>query len=316
MIQPQHTPTHGPPPRQAAISQDHRQEALRRISATPTDREIPDGVDERVIGDVAQRYRALREVERKLDAIMMNKRLAAKDSGQRYERRLRVMRVWISSTSPEKEQSDTRMEEAFDFGEDAGGGAYKLKIEGRLLPDPDDEDDDDVVDEAKPSDGENMDVDQPEKSAEAKAPSKPYFERHKLSHYFKQITITFDPSPHALPNAAPPAAPIEWKKPEVNAAGTHPPGDEANFDCLTIERKCDEAVQNITITMHRAEPGRRVRGKLSEPLAKILDREYEDLSSAMMGLHSYVRLNGLEVEGHPQHFRCDEALKAVSLLQI
>jgi hypothetical protein len=31
-----------------------------------------------------------------------------------------------------------------------------------------------------------------------------------------------------------------------------------------------------------------------------------------MGLHSYVRLNGLEVEGHPQHFRCDDALKAVS----
>jgi SWI/SNF-related matrix-associated actin-dependent regulator of chromatin subfamily D len=297
------------------MNQDHRQEILRRISTAPTDREIPDGVDDLVIGDVAQRYRALRDVERKLDAVMMNKRLAAKDSGQRYERRSRVMRLWVSSTSPEKEQSDTRMDEAFDFGEDAGGGTYKMRIEGRLLPDPDDVDDDDDedddLDQAKLGDGTTMDLDRPNKSAAKPAASKPYFERHKLSHYFKQITISFDPSPHALPNAAPPPASIEWKKPELLANGQHPTSPDANFDALEFERKCDEAMQNVTITLHRSEPGRRVRGKLSEPLAKLLDREYEDFSGAMMGLHSYVRLNGLEQEGHPQHFRCDDALKAV-----
>src|ERR1700753_1339087 len=97
-----HPPGHVPPARQQQEDQQ-RQMHLRRLAQHPTDREIPDGVDDMVVGDVVQRYKALRDVERKLDAVLINKRLAAKDSGQRYERRLRTMRVWISSTSAEKE---------------------------------------------------------------------------------------------------------------------------------------------------------------------------------------------------------------------
>jgi SWI/SNF-related matrix-associated actin-dependent regulator of chromatin subfamily D len=291
---------------------DNRQESFRRSSTVPTDREIPDGVENMVIGDVAQRYKSLRDVERRLDAVMINKRLAARDSGQRYERRLRTMRIWISAKSVEKDGSDTRMDDTFDFGEDLGGGHYKMRIEGRLLPDQDgDDDDDDDLDEVEPGKGTIMDIDKPDApSTDAKPSTTKTNDSPRLSHFFKQITIAFQPSRHALPNSTA-APPVEWKRPEPPPNNSRPLNPEANFDALEFERKVDEPVQKVVVTMHRAEPTGRVRGKLSEPLSRLLDREYEDSSGAMMGLYNYVRAKGLEEEGHPHRFRCDDALRTV-----
>jgi SWI/SNF-related matrix-associated actin-dependent regulator of chromatin subfamily D len=80
---------------------------------------------------------------------------------------------------------------------------------------------------------------------------------------------------------------------------------------LNISRKSDEPVLSGTVTLHRAEPPGRVRGKLSPPLARLLDKEFEDQSGAMMGLYNYVRLRGLEEEGNPQKFRCDDMLRPI-----
>jgi SWI/SNF-related matrix-associated actin-dependent regulator of chromatin subfamily D len=310
----QYPPGHAPPPRPQEDAQ--RQYQLRRIAHVPTDRAIPDGVNSMVLGEVVQRYNSLRDVERKLDATLISKRFAAKDTGSRYERRLRTMRVWISCTSLEQDNGDTRMEDTFEFGDDASGGSYKLRIEGRLLPSDDGVDDDDDLDEVKLGEGTTMDLDKPEGSNGATSkPSqeKPYFERQKFSHYFQTITVSFNPPPHALPNATTPPA-IQWKKPLPTQNGQHPTTADANFDALELERKLEEGVQSVTVSMERADPNGRVRGKLSPALARVLDREYEDQSGAMMGLYNYVRLNGLEQEGQPQYFRCDDALKAVRWL--
>lgn len=52
-------------------------------SRKPTDRNVPEGAEECVIGDGVQRYRELRELERRLDATMMRKRLDLQDSVSR-----------------------------------------------------------------------------------------------------------------------------------------------------------------------------------------------------------------------------------------
>ncbi len=58
-------------------------------SRKPTDRNIPEGVEICVIGDGVQRYRELRELERRLDSAMMRKRLDIQDSVNRS------VKVWL-----------------------------------------------------------------------------------------------------------------------------------------------------------------------------------------------------------------------------
>src|SRR5215470_15233923 len=58
---------------QAAAAQER--ELAKRRSRKPTDKNIPDGVEDVIVGDGVKRYRELRDVERKLDAAMMRKRL-------------------------------------------------------------------------------------------------------------------------------------------------------------------------------------------------------------------------------------------------
>jgi SWI/SNF-related matrix-associated actin-dependent regulator of chromatin subfamily D len=55
-------------------------EMAKRRSRKPTDKNLPDGVDNCIVGDVAQRYRELREFERRLDATMTRKRLDIVDA--------------------------------------------------------------------------------------------------------------------------------------------------------------------------------------------------------------------------------------------
>jgi SWI/SNF-related matrix-associated actin-dependent regulator of chromatin subfamily D len=76
---------------QAAQSQASERAKLR--SRKPTDKNIPEGVEECIIGDGVQRYRDLRELERRLDATMTRKRLDLQDSVNRNVkvRRLRTL---------------------------------------------------------------------------------------------------------------------------------------------------------------------------------------------------------------------------------
>lgn len=52
-------------------------------SKKPTDKSIPEGVENCIIGDGVQKYRELRDIERRLDATMMRKRLDIQDAVNR-----------------------------------------------------------------------------------------------------------------------------------------------------------------------------------------------------------------------------------------
>jgi SWI/SNF-related matrix-associated actin-dependent regulator of chromatin subfamily D len=73
-------------------SQRKASEDAKRRSRKPTDKNIPEGVEECVIGDGVHRYRQMREVEARLDAAMMRKRLDIQDS------RNRNLKVHLTST--------------------------------------------------------------------------------------------------------------------------------------------------------------------------------------------------------------------------
>lgn len=70
-------------PAQMAQQQQHASlqfEMAKRRSRKPTDKNLPDGIDDYIIGDVAQTYRELRDFERRLDATMTRKRLDIVDA--------------------------------------------------------------------------------------------------------------------------------------------------------------------------------------------------------------------------------------------
>ena len=57
-------------------AQAHAHELAKRRSRKPTDKNIPEGVEDSIVDEHAvQRYTALRDIERKLDATTTRKRL-------------------------------------------------------------------------------------------------------------------------------------------------------------------------------------------------------------------------------------------------
>lgn len=74
---------------QAQIAQQQQAQAAaselaKRRSRKPTDKNLPDGVEDCIIDPaVAQRYRDLKEMERRLDATITRKRLDVVDAASR-----------------------------------------------------------------------------------------------------------------------------------------------------------------------------------------------------------------------------------------
>ena len=296
----------------AQLQQQHAAEAQKRDlgkrqAKKPTDKNLPDGIDSIIIGDGVDRYRALREVERRLDAVMMRKRLDIQDSVNRNVQKQRTLRIWVSNTVENQPWQQTGMSaDAFDFQAD-NAATYRVKVEGRLLPDDEDLDDPDVNKENEgEKDAEAMDHDADGTPEKPKKPQLPA-QRTKLSHFFKQITIEFDRASD-LQGEAP--TPIEWTKPTQNqrqsVGSTN--SNEANFDCLEFERSSDENI-NITINLIRDESPERF--KLDKALADILDTDEEDRAGAVMGIWEYVKARGLQEDEENRTVHCDERLKQV-----
>jgi hypothetical protein len=64
--------------------QAHASELAKRRSRKPTDKNIPDGVEDSIVDPAGvQRYKELRDVERRLDATMTRKRLDVSDAASR-----------------------------------------------------------------------------------------------------------------------------------------------------------------------------------------------------------------------------------------
>jgi SWI/SNF-related matrix-associated actin-dependent regulator of chromatin subfamily D len=130
-----------------------RKEKMRRIAKAPTDKNMPEGVEEVCIGDAVARYKELREVERTLDATMMRKKLDVMDSKHHSRAsRFGTMRIWISNTAENQPWQSSGIDaDAFDFESDTNA-TYRVKIQGRLLDEEGDEDLEDEEDEEKDAD--------------------------------------------------------------------------------------------------------------------------------------------------------------------
>ena len=257
----------------------------QRRSRKPNDRNMPDGVEELVIGDAVQQYKDLRDVERKLDYTMMRKRLDIQDSINRNVKRHRTMRIWISNSAENQPwQAKGLDENAFDFttGED---GTYRVKIEGRLL---DDEIDDGTGSDLDSDPAENEDSN----SGESKKVHQP---RKRMSHFFKSISVEFD---KAKSMSADLGSQVEWKK-----------QGSADFDCLEFERKGDE---NLSVTINLVRDEQPERFRLSQALTQTLDIEEADRAEVVMGIWEYVKAMGLQEDEEKRSVRCDERLRQVS----
>jgi SWI/SNF-related matrix-associated actin-dependent regulator of chromatin subfamily D len=207
-----------------------RREKMRRIAKNPTDKNIPEGVEDICIGDGVARYKELREVERNLDATMMRKKLDVMDS-KHHSRASRygTMRIWVSNTVENQPWQSTGIDaDAFDF-ESNTIATYRVKIQGRLLDEEGDEGLEEEEDDEKDADA--MDEDDVKPAAKPKP----------FSNYFNSITIDFDRAKSLQPDNF---TQIEWKRPE------QPNGKEATFSELEFERKGDENI-NITVNLQR-----------------------------------------------------------------
>jgi SWI/SNF-related matrix-associated actin-dependent regulator of chromatin subfamily D len=251
---------------------------------------MPEGLEEITIGEGVQQYRELREVERKLDYAMMRKRLEIGDSIHRMNKRYKTMRIWISNTAENQPWQERGMDaDAFDFATGVDG-TYKVKIEGRLIDDDSEDPTTNDDEEEEGNQDDNSVAETTDKASKGKT-------RKRLSHFFKAINVEYDKS-RTVSAEAPQ---IEWKK---------QPGS-AEFDSLEFERKGDENM-NIIINLKRVETPERFR--LSKALSDVLDTDEEDKSGAVLGIWDYVKAMGLQEDEEKRAVRCDERLRAVSLL--
>jgi SWI/SNF-related matrix-associated actin-dependent regulator of chromatin subfamily D len=305
-------PNAGPPQptpqqlQQQAQLDAQRREAARARSKVPTDKEIPDGVEDDIIGDAVERYRNLRQAEKNLDAVMMRKRLENQDALPRTHQLHKTMRIWISNTTENQPWQQMTMDnEAFDFG-DSSQATYKVKIEGRLLDDGDEpetngKEDGDSAAPENGQDGEDADKKQ-------KGPKPAGTQRTRLSHFFKQITVDFDRNASLQPDQL---AQVEWKKTEVRDQRGNKQlnlAEDENFDCIEFERKGDENL-NVTINLVRDDYPERYR--LSSPLADLLDMVESDRGGVITGLWHYIRHNKLYEDEETRQIRCDAKLRPV-----
>ena len=184
--------------------------------------------------------------------------------------------------------------------------SYRVKIEGRLLgEDEDDLDSEDSDDEDEAKNGDAMDEDGKENSEKkSKTPAKQY----KLSHFFKTMTVDFDRSKGK--EGADQS--VEWKKPAVAPNAANLP-NAADFDQLEFKRGGDENA-NITINLFRDENPERFQ--LNPALADILDTNVATRAEAVMGVWEYIKAMGLQEDDEKRSFDCDDRLRAVSAILI
>lgn len=273
----------------------HPNDASLRRSRKPTDKNIPDGIEEVIIGEGVEQYKNLRDLEKRLDAAVVRKRLDIQDSISKTVKKYRTMRIWITNTVESQPWQDA--------GSTPGSGRYKVRIEGRLL----DDDSDPTVPEndEEASTGAGGDAMDQDKDEEDKEKSEAKKQSQRFSHFFKTITVDFDKPATAVPEEV---KPITWNKPQVppNAPSSPP---NAEFDSIQFSRGSQENL-NVTVNLVRDETPERY--KLSKELAEVLDVEEETRSGIVLGIWDYIRAMELQEDEEKRQVRCDHRLRSVS----
>ena len=269
-------------------AEKHSQES--RYASTPQERNLPDGLEDIVIGNGVEEFKRLRAMERKLDAIMIRKRLELKDVKQKVRPRNRKLRIWITNSVENQPWQGKDLEvNAFDFNSGTES-TYKVSIIGKIV----DEDVPSVPAESE----ETVESVETEKSDHQISPPKP-----KLSELFKSITVELDRS-KALQSDA--ANVIEWKKQQPAQRGS----TAEEFDCLQFERRGDENL-NCTINLLRDEQPERYA--MATPLEDLICEEEASKEMIMNAFWLYVRKMGLQRDEDKRTVRLDDTLKAVSI---
>ena len=303
-------------------AQEKEKERIK--SMTPTDKNMPNGVDDLIVGDGVQQYKRLRDVERRLDSVMMRKYLDMKDEAEgwpafgSYNTKRKKMRIWISNTVENQPWQGGSLEEsAFDFNMGVEA-TYKVKIEGKIFEEGDDNDVDENDAAGQDGDNDKMDTTGNEPAANGDKAAEPTSEipplrltqaqqkRTKMSHFFNRITIDFERDKNLQPEGM---TQIEWVKPQSNVPLSQPASD---FDSLEFERKSDENI-NVTVNLYWTETPSRERFLLDKPLSDLLDTEAADRTSIVAGIWEYTKAMGLQHDENRRQINCDERMKAVSL---
>jgi SWI/SNF-related matrix-associated actin-dependent regulator of chromatin subfamily D len=273
----------------------HPNDAVLRRSRKPTDKNIPEGIEEVIIGEGVEQYKNLRELEKRLDAAIVRKRLDIQDSISKTVKKYRTLRIWITNTVENQPWQGV--------GSNPGSGRYKVRIEGRLLDDDNDPTVPEDEDEGEKGDAMEQDKDVAEgsKKTGSKKPSQ------RFSHFFKTITVDFD---KPASNATDEVKPVTWTKPQVPANATSAPAN-AEFDSIQFARSSQENV-NVTISLVRDETPERY--KLSKELAEVLDVEEETRSGIVLGIWDYIRAMELQEDEEKRQVRCDHRLRSVCIL--
>ena len=280
----------------------------RNRAKKPTDRNMPDGVEEFIVGDGVQEYKKLRDMERRLDAVMMRKRLELQEQRPQAPERTRTLRVWISNTVENQPWQEKDLgESTFDFNTGMES-TYKVQIVGRLLDngreDVDDSDDESTSDKPDAgSDPNSMDHDGD--GSAAKRAMKPAPSRQRLSHFFKEITVDYDRTKNFQADGA---TLIEWKKRPIQPNLPNPPAD-VDFDSLEFERKSDENI-NCTISLLRDETPERFA--LSAELSEVIDCKEATREAVVAGIWDYIKAMDLQQDEEKRLIQCDDRLRAVS----
>lgn len=282
-VNPQFMPAQRPMP--------HPNDAVPRRSRKPNDKNIPDGIEDVVIGEAVQQYNSLRDLEKRLDAAIVRKRLDIQDSISKTVKKYRTMRIWITNTVENQPWQGT--------GSNPGSGRYKVRIEGRLL----DDDNDPTVPEDEEESGQD-DAMEEDKEEGDKKKSESKKQSQSFSHFFKVITIDFDKPANAVPDEV---KSVHWSKPQLPPNATSSPPN-AEFDSLQFSRGSQENL-NVTINLVRDETPERY--KLSKELAEVLDVEEETRSGIVLGIWDYIRAMELQEDEEKRSVRCDHRLRSV-----
>ncbi|KAL5336473.1 hypothetical protein BJX70DRAFT_389916 [Aspergillus crustosus] len=293
-------PQHAVAPQYIASQRNlqHQNDAALRRSRKPTDKSIPDNVEEVIIGEGVQQYKSLRDLEKRLDAAIVRKRLDIQDSISKTVKKYRTMRIWVSNTV--EGQPWHIGQTGPEPGNTPGSGRYKVRIEGRLLDDDNDaaasgnEDESDAQEK-----GDAMEEDGSDTKKQASKRSK-----QRFSQFFKTITVDFDKSSSTSPDEM---KTINWAKPQLPPNSVNLP-PTADFDCVQFSRASQENL-NVTISLVRDETPERY--KLTKELAGVLDVEEETRSGIVLGIWDYIRAMGLQEDEEKRLVSCDDRLRAI-----
>ncbi|KAJ5083712.1 hypothetical protein N7456_013139 [Penicillium angulare] len=290
-------PQHAMAPQYMAAQRpmQHIPEAPRR-ARKPTDKNIPEGIEDVVIGEGVQQYKSLRDMEKRLDAAVVRKRLDIQDSISRTVKKYRTMRIWITNTVENQPWQGP--------GNNPGSGRYKVRIEGRLL--------DDNNDPISQNDGENGErdaagddaMDQDKSEEEKSKKSAPKKSTQRFSHFFKSVTIDFDKPTNAIPDEV---KSVHWSKPQVPPNATSVPPN-AEFDSIQFARASQD---NLNVTVSLVQDEAQERFKLSKELAEVLDVEEETRSGIVLGIWDYIQAMDLQEDEEKRTVRCDHRLRSI-----